>query len=181
MSATDELRKLLDERGVEWRSGLEGVTFVGDWCFVEYDDGRLAATCEPVLTPEHAIVATLGCGTLTAKQVRETVDKHWHDLSADYDMPEATALPEYSYDWQAIADELNKSLGIDRESELKDALNDVAEKWAIAQAQAEDSARRCRLLEALARDWQELYENPDYGECVRLIDRMRKLGIEVEQ
>ena len=46
-------------------------------------------------------------GTLTAEQVRETVEKHWHDLSADYDMPEATALPEYSYDWQAIADELN--------------------------------------------------------------------------
>ena len=48
---------------------------------------------------------------LTAEQVRETVDKHWHDLSADYDMPEATALPEYSYDWQAIADELNAAVG----------------------------------------------------------------------
>lgn len=46
-------------------------------------------------------------GTLTAEQVRETVEKHWHDLSADYDMPEATALSEYSYDWHAIADELN--------------------------------------------------------------------------
>ena len=46
-------------------------------------------------------------GTLTAEQVREAVEKHWHDLSAEYDMPEATALPEYSYDWQAIADELN--------------------------------------------------------------------------
>lgn len=60
MSATEELRRMLDERGVEWRSGLEGVTTVGDWCFVEYDDGKLAATCEPVLTPEQAIAATLG-------------------------------------------------------------------------------------------------------------------------
>ena len=50
-------------------------------------------------------------GTLTAEQVRETVEKHWHDLPADYDMPEATALPEYSYDWQAITDELNAELG----------------------------------------------------------------------
>ena len=60
-------------------------------------------------TPDDAIarIAELGSGTLTAEQVRETVEKHWHDLSADYDMPEATALPEYSYDWQAIADELN--------------------------------------------------------------------------
>ena len=57
---TELLREGLTERGIEWRSGLEGVTFVGDWCFVEYDDGRLAATCEPVLTPEQAIAATLG-------------------------------------------------------------------------------------------------------------------------
>ena len=46
-------------------------------------------------------------GTLTAEQVCETVEKHWHDLPNERDMPEATALPEYSYDWQAIADELN--------------------------------------------------------------------------
>ena len=53
-------------------------------------------------------------GTLTAEQVmriHEVIEKHWHDLSAEYDMPEATALPEYSYDWQAIADELNAVLG----------------------------------------------------------------------
>ena len=64
-------------------------------------------------TEAEAIAAWNACaerGTLTAEQVRETVEKHWHDLSADYDMPEATALPEYSYDWQAIADELNATL-----------------------------------------------------------------------
>lgn len=48
---------------------------------------------------------------LTAEQVREAHDRHWHDLPAEYDMPEASALPEYSYDWQAIADELNAALG----------------------------------------------------------------------
>lgn len=57
---TELLREGLTERGIEWRSGLEGVTFVGDWCFVEYDNGRLAATCEPWLTPAQAIAATLG-------------------------------------------------------------------------------------------------------------------------
>ncbi len=62
-------------------------------------------------TPEQAIAATLGSGTLTAEQVRETVEKHWHDLSAEYDMPEATALSEYSYNWQTIADELNATTG----------------------------------------------------------------------
>ena len=57
---TELLRKLLDERGMKWRSGLDGVTFVGNWCFVEYDNGNLAATCEPVLTPDQAVAATLG-------------------------------------------------------------------------------------------------------------------------
>lgn len=62
MTETDELRRMLDERGVEYSCGLQGVTFVGDWCFVEYDNGKLAATCEHVLTPEQAIAATLGRG-----------------------------------------------------------------------------------------------------------------------
>ena len=57
---TELLREGLTEHGIEWRSGLEGVTFVGDWCLVEYDNGKLAATCEPVLTPEQAIAATMG-------------------------------------------------------------------------------------------------------------------------
>lgn len=56
---TELLRKGLTERGIEWRGGLEGVTFVGDWCFVEYDNGKLAATCEPTLTPEQAMAVTL--------------------------------------------------------------------------------------------------------------------------
>lgn len=85
---TELLRKGLAEHGIEWRSGLEGVTFVGNWCFVEYDSGKLAATCEPVLTPEQAIAATLGSGTLTADDVLDAVYKH-------------------GARWQAIADELN--------------------------------------------------------------------------
>ena len=80
-----------------------------------------------------------------------------------------------------LKQQLGAMHGSEREAELRDALNYVADKWAIAQVQAADSARRCKLLEALVRDWQELYGNPDYGECLRLIDRMRKLGIEVNE
>ena len=40
--------------------------------------------------------------------------------------------------------------------------------------------RRIRQLEALVRDWQELYENQDYGECCRLMKRMDAMGIEVD-
>lgn len=109
MSATDELRRLLDERGVAhsdhylsttWRDGHGILHLAGE----PMADGSLVVD---MLTPEQAIAATLGSGTLTAEQVCETVEKHWHDLPAEYDMTEATALPEYSYDWQAIADELN--------------------------------------------------------------------------
>ena len=96
---TEQLREGLTEHGIEWRSGLEGVTIVGDWCFVEYDSGKLAATCEPVLTPEQAIAATLGSGTLTAEQVSKAV--YAHSIHADC----ADA------DWQAVADELNAELG----------------------------------------------------------------------
>lgn len=143
MTATDELRKLLDERGVDYEvKDLPDINFFHDtrwnangvrWRFMEF----VGATTFLMMCNE------------------------WKDCT-----------PE-----QAIA----ATLGSERESELKDALNDVAEKWAIAHVQAEDSARRCKLLETLVRDWQELYENPDYGECLRLIDRMRILGIEVEQ
>ena len=72
-NATELLRKGLTERGIKWHRGLKGVTFVGDWCFVEYDNGKLAATCEPVLSPEHAVAATMG-GEREAKLVKAIND-----------------------------------------------------------------------------------------------------------
>jgi hypothetical protein len=65
MTATDELRKLLDERGVEWRDDssiygtrrtvwkVDGVTFVAAEV-----SGRLKVS--GYLTPDQAIEATLG-------------------------------------------------------------------------------------------------------------------------
>lgn len=64
MTATDELRRLLDERGVEWIHGrlssdstawLDGdIAVVAD----EYGDGLLLV--ERKMTPEQAVEATLG-------------------------------------------------------------------------------------------------------------------------
>ena len=161
-SASDVLRELLDERGVEWKDYVyenhtwwSGSENVGWHAENRPSANGLYVNIEAVLTPEQAIAATLGnetnpdglpvgltisddgnllnwrgenyirqgSGTLTAEQVRNACEKHWHDLPAEYDMPEATALPEYSYDWQAIADELNATLGSDDEYEAKmDAL-----------------------------------------------------------
>lgn len=65
MTATDRLRELLDERGVEWKApaSYDGSTkydtIVGDYWFHEYD-GKITVHG---LTPEQAIAATLWAGT----------------------------------------------------------------------------------------------------------------------
>lgn len=74
---------------------------------------RMEQAADTIESLRDKLNAALGAGRLTAEQVREIVDKHWHDLPTDYDMPEATALPEYSYDWHAIADKLNALVGLD--------------------------------------------------------------------
>ena len=67
MTATDELRRMLDERGVEWRGGLPTETMVEadglDLLYVALPDGRVRAFIRNYLTPEQAIEATLGRGT----------------------------------------------------------------------------------------------------------------------
>lgn len=64
MTATDELRRLLDERGVEWRGGLPTETMVEadglDLLYVALPDGRVRAFIRNYLTPEQAVEATLG-------------------------------------------------------------------------------------------------------------------------
>lgn len=66
-SATERLRELLDERGVEWADqfGPFPVTAYKThyvvWIAKEYTDGLLSIETRPV-TPEQAIAATLGGG-----------------------------------------------------------------------------------------------------------------------
>ena len=66
-SATERLRALLDERGVEWRGGLPTETMVEadglDLLYVALPDGRVRAFIRNYLTPEQAVEATLGRGT----------------------------------------------------------------------------------------------------------------------
>ena len=66
MSATEELRRLLDERGAEWDYGITGATTTRfdvngvDLTFTPMRDGLV---CSTILTPEQAIAATMGRGT----------------------------------------------------------------------------------------------------------------------
>ncbi len=77
MTATDELRRLLDERGVEWDYGITGATTTRlsvngiDLTFTPMRDG---VVCSTILTPEQAIAATLGRGT--CHPVEQYLDMH---------------------------------------------------------------------------------------------------------
>lgn len=63
MSATDELRRMLDERGVEYkRHYLNTSWYVGMKLYMATDDVDGTLTVDN-LTPEQAIAATLGSET----------------------------------------------------------------------------------------------------------------------
>ena len=65
MSATDELRRLLDERGVEWDYGITGSTttrFSVNGTDLTFTPMRNGLVCSTILTPEQAVAATLGRG-----------------------------------------------------------------------------------------------------------------------
>ena len=65
MTATDELRRLLDERGVEWTYGDDTVSYASDgrWFHAwAYNDDTMCVSMG-YLTPAQAVEATLGRGT----------------------------------------------------------------------------------------------------------------------
>ena len=124
-TATETLRAILDERGVEWSSpsGLnssfaDSITFIGDVAVVSEIDGSDLLRINFDGTPEQAIAATLGvsdatqtrqrdAGTLTAEKVRELMEEN----SRQYPSPTDPYVWLTEYDWQAIADEMNATLG----------------------------------------------------------------------
>ena len=91
MTATDELRKLLDERGVEYEDSelIDHVnrttTYYTEWggnddgdganVYVEYTDGTVLRMFDA--TPEQAIAATLGRGTCKWKPADFITEGDW--------------------------------------------------------------------------------------------------------
>jgi len=66
VSATDELRRMLDERGVEWDYGITGAAttrFSANGIDLTFTPMRDGLVCSTILTPEQAIAATVGHGT----------------------------------------------------------------------------------------------------------------------
>ena len=103
MTATDELRKLLDERGVEYEAECIDFSNYFTWgeddccSYTEYPDGTVLRIWD--CTPEQAIAATLGRGALTVEQVEEAIYRNCRFYEGG------------EVDAQAITDELNKALG----------------------------------------------------------------------
>lgn len=108
---TERLMAMLEERGVKHE--LEHDLYV-EWVDARGNDVTAFETsCKHkgdvlivhvFLTPEQAIAATLGSGTLTAEQVRKCVRVGACDHGLWGALDEDT-------DWQEIADELNAELG----------------------------------------------------------------------
>lgn len=88
MSATEELRRLLDERGVEWCDSSDENVLHTTWndmnCwFNEFPDGWTAWGMAKRGAPEQAIAATLG-SELPYDELLRCLENDWH-ISASWD------------------------------------------------------------------------------------------------
>lgn len=95
MTATEQLRKLLDERGVEWRKtphyssdSVDNETvFCGEgieWLAHDHLNGRLGLkTLRYEITPAQAIAATLGDSDATRARQLDAIDEILRTLNAE--------------------------------------------------------------------------------------------------
>lgn len=123
MSATDELRRLLDERGVEHGrhcSGLPTETTYKhggiDWMAVERTDGTLHLYCRTYLTPEQAIEATLGSDLLDENEKLRELVRHMHTCLEHYEPGDTISCEQCPYDnetWGCDYERLMAELGIE--------------------------------------------------------------------
>lgn len=107
MSATDELRRMLDERGVEYkRHYLNTSWYVGMKLYMATDDVDGTLTVDN-LTPEQAIAATLGSDASAvrlAERLRSTADE-MRSVGASSMTPHEL-LACYANDVDKVADSL---------------------------------------------------------------------------
>lgn len=137
MTATEELRRILDERGVEHEDselidhGDRTTTYYTEWggnddgdganVYAEYMDGTVLRVFDA--TPEQAIAATLGNTRADYHGYEQAAIEAWESIKKWNTSAHGTltaeqvmgafenhanmAFPRFVPDWQAIADELN--------------------------------------------------------------------------
>lgn len=126
MSATDELRRMLDESGIKHfdysKSGWSQTQWEapdGNRHFTYETYNNHAKTAKLVIswfpTPEQAIAATLGGGKLTAEQVRESIERNFSKVAVLDDGKPVEWRDDWvckvGIDYKSIADELNATPG----------------------------------------------------------------------
>jgi len=120
MSATDELRRMLDERGVEWTSPRPGVTWFPDergmnckaqpWTVNTFKVSRYH------LTPEQAIAVTLGgdeCTSVGAIEAwNQRADTEWGAVPATEEVMAAHGWVRERTCEFVIEDNMNETEGM---------------------------------------------------------------------
>ena len=172
MTATDELRRLLDERGVEWRkaphysgeSQDNETIFEGngiEWYTNDHMNGRLGLRAlRYEVTPEQAIEATLGSDLKAENEkLREERDMY-RDLVGMMDHPD-----------------LNVQLQAENDK-LQEQIQDAEHEESIAWDRVRSAERRNDELRKLLVDFRNAMWSG--GEWTEPFDeRMRELGVEV--
>lgn len=144
-TATERLRRLLDERGVEYEdNGNYLYIRMGDLSatFSEFD-GMLCMTLQNFITPEQAIAATVGSDDVYTFQDVECAFVSGFSLGR---LPSGSD-PQWNQREQTV-DEHMAELGWVRISAMQDSLKESAEKLAKAQSEAERHEKENSLLKA---------------------------------
>jgi hypothetical protein len=85
LTATERLRQLLDERGVEWwevENDTRWEAYDAEWRATENGDGRyLIFDCQDCILPEEAVEATLGRGTCKWEPADFITEGEWWNTS----------------------------------------------------------------------------------------------------
>lgn len=157
MSTTDELRKMLDKRGVEWQAptSFDGTarydTTAGGYWFHEFN-GKMTIHG---LTPEQAIAATLGESMTDTEKA--ALERRIDELCA-----------EVEYNHQTSRSRLER---IDQLKAENDKLRELVRHMYVCTCHIDiDVGYRC--------DWCE-YDNTE-GKC-DFERRLRELGVEVPE
>lgn len=125
MTATDELRRLLDERGVEWTEPnnkarshttywTAGVLRCGA---VEFIDGMVSiASTSDDITPEQAVEATLGSDLQAENAKLRELVRHMHTCLEHYELGDTISCEQCPYDnetWGCDYERLMAELGVE--------------------------------------------------------------------
>ena len=118
MSATDELRRLLDERGVEWtyRDGTMSYASDGRWFHAWAHNDDAMCVSMGYLTPAQAVEATLGSDLKAENEKLRELVRIMPTCLEHYEPGDTISCEQCPYDnetWGCDYERLMAELGVD--------------------------------------------------------------------